>query len=132
MTRLVMSLVTLVSVAALALPASADGFYRPHGGVYYGYYGGGHVARRNHAAHHDDLEHRAYHRELDHRRAHRYPMTHWQHNALHDHLDHDAFHDRLEHRRAHATGAYYPYGYNNYYYYSTPYYSRGFSIYWGR
>jgi len=128
MKRLVMSLGALAAVAALAMPANADDFHRPH---HRGYYGGGHVARANHARHHDDLEHRAYHRELDHRSAHRYPMTYWQHESLHDDLGHETFHDRLEHRGAHATGAYYPSGYR-YYSYPAPYYRSGFSIYLGR
>lgn len=72
-------------------------------------YGGHHIARENHAIHHDDLEHRAVHRELDHREAHRYPMSYRQHGRLHDALDHEAYHDAVEHRVAHRTRAYSPY-----------------------
>lgn len=75
-------------------------------------YGGHHVARQNHARHHDDLDHRAFHRELVHNEAHRYPMSYRQHGRLHDSLNHEAYHDYLEHRSAHRTRAYRPsYGY---------------------
>ena len=109
MKRIALSLAALGVLGVLAVfnaPATASDLSVLLRGLSYGSH---HVARENHARHHDDLEHRDYHRELDHRSAHRSPMTHRQHGELHDGLNHEAYHDHREHRSAHRNRAYSPY-----------------------